>query len=57
LQMDADGKIIMPHGCEHPQPLDLLGRRMHLPLMDAIQPAMVRGLRWTREGGLEIVES
>jgi hypothetical protein len=56
VQLDADGNLHLPHGIADAHPLDLLGRRMQLPLMEAEQTQVVRGLRWTQEG-LEIVDS
>ncbi len=52
LQLDAEGNLHLPYGIAQTHPLDLLGRRMHLPLMEAEQTQVVRGLRWTLEEGL-----
>jgi hypothetical protein len=54
LQLDTEGNLHLPYGIADAHPLDLLGRRMVLPLMEAEQ--VVKGLRWTQEG-LEIVDS
>jgi hypothetical protein len=56
LQLDAEGRLRLPYGNADAHPLDMLGRRMVLPLMEAEQTQVVRGLRWTGEG-LEIVDS
>lgn len=56
VQLDTEGRLRLPYGIADTNPLDLLGRRMVLPLMEAEQEQVVRGLRWTGEG-LEIVDS
>ncbi|MBE0685953.1 MAG: hypothetical protein IH585_08125 [Anaerolineaceae bacterium] len=54
LQLDAEGNLHLPYWIVNAHPLDLLGRRMQLPLMDMEQEQVVRGLRWT--GGNLVVE-
>jgi hypothetical protein len=52
LQLDAEGNLHLPYGIADAHPLDLLGRRMQLPLLEADQEQMVKGLRWTPDEGL-----
>ena len=52
VKLDAEGNLRLPHGTSQSNPLDLLGRRLVLPLMDVEQGQVVKGLRWTMEEGL-----
>jgi len=56
VQLDEEGRLHLPYGIADAHPLDLLGRRMQLPLMEVEQTQVVRGLRWTGEGLVAVNE-
>ncbi len=52
LQLDRHGRLMAMAGAELALPLDLLGQTFHFPQEIQSQPQVLRGLRWTPEGGL-----
>ena len=55
LQLDAEGNLHLPYGIADARTLDLLGRRLRLPLMEAEQELVVRGLRWNAVGAKHLM--
>lgn len=52
LQLDSQGRLMAMAGADLPPPLDLLGQTFYFPQEMHSQPQVLRGLRWTPEGGL-----
>jgi len=52
LQLDSQGRLMAMAGAELALPQDLLGQTFYFPQEMHSQPQVLRGLRWTPEGGL-----